>query len=194
MIVVQRVVTEWTKRSRGAPGAVRRNAVPEACPVPPADGAGVLVHQVFARERDGFAGRETRSGHTLPASGSLPLDGVAGVRLERADGRLQVTGVTGVWCQCFTVFPRRPDRTVLVLLPGRWGRWRLNFRLWEDDGHGEWRYQKWVVNVAHLAGPAPAELFQASPPATVTDEMVQLARPTAWDRRALRPGAAPGTC
>ncbi len=32
-IIIQVVSVEWTKKSRGAPGAVRRNAVPESLPI-----------------------------------------------------------------------------------------------------------------------------------------------------------------
>lgn len=194
MIAIQRIVTEWTKRSRGAPGAVRRNAVAEAFQLPSAGRAEVLVHQVVAGEKNDFAVQQTSTDLTLAEAG---LNTSAGVRLEMADRQLVVAGVTDVWCQCFTVYPPRLDRTVLRLEIGQWGRWRLNFRLWEDFGRNEWLYQKWVVNVAHQPGPSPADLFQTTQPADVTDDMVQLSRPTRWDRRAIGlrrqvPGRAPG--
>ncbi|WP_204300111.1 hypothetical protein [Actinoplanes campanulatus] len=163
MIVVQRVLTEWTKRSRGAPGAVRRNAVPEAFPLPP----GSVFHQVTAYEQDDFTPVPTVD-DIVPAR--------AGVRLGHSpDGLVTVTGVTDVWCQCVMVFPRRPERVVLELPPGTWGRWRLNFRLWEEDS--DWRYQKWVLNIANLPGPAPTDLFLAEPPLH-RDDLVQLTTPT----------------
>jgi hypothetical protein len=189
VIVVQRVVTEWTKRSRGAPGAVRRNAVAEAFVLPPGVGGEVLVHRVVAREQDDFVVQETSGGLALPETGVLRLDGSAGVRLEMMTGQLLVTGVTDVWCQCCRVFPPRADRTVLRLKIGRWGRWRVNFRLWEDFNSSEWLYQKWVVNVAYLPGPPSRDLFQGTEPAEVADDMVQLSQPTRWRRRVLRPGA-----
>jgi hypothetical protein len=188
VIVVQRVLTEWTKRSRGAPGAVRRNAVAEAFPLPPAGRTEVLVHQVVAREQNDFAVQQTQTNLTLPEAGPLSLDGSAGVRLEKTAEQLVVTGVTDVWCRCFTVFPQRSNRVVLRLEIGQWGRWRLNFRLWEDFNNSEWLYQKWVVNVAYLPGPSPGDLLQRTEPADVADDMVQLSRPTRWSQRVLRPG------
>ncbi|MGK5517774.1 hypothetical protein ACSNN9_00265 [Micromonospora sp. URMC 107] len=220
MIVVQRVLTAWTKRSRGAPGAVRRNAVAEMFRLPPGDPAApeewvkqsrgarrvarrntaakalqlpppegraeVLVHQVVAREEDDFAVRQTAARLTLPEVGPIRS---AGVQLEMVAGRLVVVGDTRVWCQCFIVFPPRPNDTVLRLPAGQWGRWRLNFRLWEDWGNCEWHYQKWAINVAHLAGPPPADLFQMTEPADIVDDMVRLSRPTrSEDRRILRSG------
>jgi hypothetical protein len=160
VIVAQRVLTEWTKRSRGAPAATRRNAVPEGFPVPSGTGA----HLVAARERDDFVPAEVVS------------DGVPGVRWEVRDGRLAVTAATDVWCRCFTVFPQRAEKVVLLLEPGTWGRWRVNFRLWEDFNSSEWHYQKWVVNVAHRV-PAMNGLFLGSPDVRV-DDLVQLTRPT----------------
>jgi len=59
MIVVQRVVTHWTKQSRGGGAATRRNAVPEVFPVHAPGPAGVLVHEVDAHERDGFTASHT---------------------------------------------------------------------------------------------------------------------------------------
>jgi len=158
------------------------------CPPPNAGRTEVLVHQAEAHEKNNFAVQQTSTVLTLPATGPLALDGSAGVRLEMAAGRLAVTGVTDVWCQCFTVFPRRPNRTVLRLKVGQWGRWRLNFRFWEDYRQSEWRYQKWVVNVAYLPGPPPSELFQATEPVDVADHMVQLSHPTRWRRSVLRAG------
>lgn len=176
MIVVQRVLTEWTKRSRGAPGAVRRNAVAEAFPLPSARGAGDLwVHQVTAREQDDFAVRETAGA------------GAAGVWVEVMGTEAVVTGLAGAWCQCCTVFPPRPERVVLRLAPGQWGRWRVNFRFWDGFEGSEWRYQKWVVNVGHLRRPPAAELFRATGPDVVADDLVQLARPTRWAERAIQP-------
>ncbi|GAA2595389.1 hypothetical protein GCM10010435_88020 [Winogradskya consettensis] len=157
MIVVQRVLTVWTKRSRGAPGAVPRNAVPESFDLPP----GVPVHEITAREDDNFSTRQT-------------LNPAACVRAEVVDGHLAVSGITDVWCQCFSVFPRRPDKVKLRLERGQWGRWRVNFRYWEDFGTSEWRYEKWSVNVAYLPGLPPADLFRSTTPDVVTDELVKL--------------------
>lgn len=54
MIIIQHITTLWTKKSRGLPGAEKRNAVPHRLllpaasqPLPP-----VFVHQVRAEESD----------------------------------------------------------------------------------------------------------------------------------------------
>lgn len=184
VIIVQRVVTEWTKRSRGVPGAVRRNAVAEAFPLGRHVTGEVLVHQVTAREEDGFAIRETSASHPVPAAAPLRLDGSAGVRLELAHGELAVIGVPESWSHGF-VFPNRPSHTVMRLPAGRWGRWRLNFRLWDGLEGSEWRYQKWVVNVAHLTRPPAPYLFTTADPDLFTDDMIRLARPTRWSQRSI---------
>ncbi|MGC4791788.1 hypothetical protein ACLQ22_28640 [Micromonospora sp. DT178] len=165
----------------------RRDASVKALQLPPPGGrAEVLVHQVVAREEDGFAVRQTATRLTWPEA--RPFSS-AGVRLEMVAGQLVVTSDTQVWCQCFTVFPQRPNDTVLRLLVGQWGRWRLNFRLWEHWGNCEWQYQKWAINVAYLAGLPPVDLFQVTEPVEIVDDMVQLSRPTrSEDRRIFRSG------
>jgi hypothetical protein len=54
MIIIQHITTLWTKKSRGMPGAEKRNAVPHRLllpaasqPLPP-----IFVHQVRAEESD----------------------------------------------------------------------------------------------------------------------------------------------
>jgi hypothetical protein len=165
----------------------RRHAAAKALQLPlPGGQTEVLVHQVVAREENDFAVQQTATRLTLPEAGPFSS---AGVQLKVVAGQLVVTGDTHVWCQCFTVFPPRPNDTVLRLLVGQWGRWRLNFRFWEYWGNCEWQYQKWVINVAHLAGPPPVDLFQVTEPADIVDDMLQLSRPTrSEDRRILRSG------
>lgn len=95
---------------------MRRNAVAEAFPLPPVGNVEVPVHRVTAREETDFTVRQrTPQMYELPQAGPLMLDGPAGIRLEKPNGQLVVTGVSNVWCQCFTVFPPRSTGTVLRL-------------------------------------------------------------------------------
>jgi hypothetical protein len=60
MVVIQEAHTSWTKDSRGAPGAIARNAVPERLAFIPSVGR----HGVFERlaryiEESGFVASET---------------------------------------------------------------------------------------------------------------------------------------
>src|SRR5215831_12587599 len=57
-IIVQKIQTIWTKKSRGAPGAVLRNAVPVALPLPVdrvSDNSVLFEHCVSFREFDHFS-------------------------------------------------------------------------------------------------------------------------------------------
>ena len=59
-LIVQRVRVEWSKASRGMPGAGRRNAVPAAFPLPRSvlrASSDVTVHHLVACEADEFRPR-----------------------------------------------------------------------------------------------------------------------------------------
>ncbi|GAA1540263.1 hypothetical protein GCM10009678_23300 [Actinomadura kijaniata] len=85
-VSVQWVRTSWTKRSRGAPGAVRRNACPLAFPLP--DAPQPFLHRVTMAEWEDFRPRFRSAGELPPTRW---------VRFEERDGLLVVgfPGVTG---------------------------------------------------------------------------------------------------
>lgn len=151
MIVVQRLVTEWTKASRGAPGAVKRNAAPEALLLP----QGLLgrrdeyrEHEVTFGEREGFEA----SGERVVGEARLPADVWARdrspARLELlADGSLDVSFHPGNYIGAASGRP--PNGDCFVLPHGTWGRVVWNGRFGDYDT-GVWYYRKGVVNVANL--------------------------------------------
>ncbi len=99
MIVVQRIVTTWTKQSRGGAAAARRNGVPEAFALPTAGRVGVVVHEVDAHERDDFASADTvRTLDRLPAVDSVRLAGAGwgAPRLAADQGTELQMAVAGV--------------------------------------------------------------------------------------------------
>ncbi|GAA2453459.1 hypothetical protein GCM10010191_85160 [Actinomadura vinacea] len=71
-MVVQWVRTYWTARSQGAPGAVLRNSLPEAFPLPDAEPP--FVHEVRMYEGDGFTPHATLTGG-LPPDTDVPERG-----------------------------------------------------------------------------------------------------------------------
>lgn len=99
MIVVQRVVTSWTKQSRGGAAATRRNAVPEAFTLPAGGESGVLIHEVDVRENGDFAPvSAVRTLERLPDAdrGQLAESGWGSPRLAADQGielHLAVAGV-----------------------------------------------------------------------------------------------------
>ena len=153
-VVVQWVRTSWTKRSRGEPGAARRNAAPAAFRLPPVPPP--FVHEVLMGEHDGFQPHFTVH-EGLPGTGPD-----SGVRLTEEDGflRVQLTmtpfGLPRRW---------RPPPAVRIA-PGDWLWWQVNYRFAGSCG-GEWTYRLDTLNVAH--GPAPADLFLGSPSHRVSE-------------------------
>jgi hypothetical protein len=152
--VVQWVRTSWTKRSRGEPGATRRNAVPIAFPLPPAQPP--FVHQVLMGEHDGF------QPHFTVYDGLHGTGPDSGVHL-RQDSSLLLVQLT------VTPFgmPRRWRRPPAVrIAPGHWLRWQVNYRFAGTHG-GEWTYRLDTLNVAH--GPVPADVFLGTPSRRVSE-------------------------
>jgi hypothetical protein len=127
-VIVQTLCTQWTKQSRGAPGALRRNSTPTHQPLDPAriHGDEATWHEVTFREPD-FSVRETYR------SRSLPNDFLR-VSLFFEPGVLSVRFFGSVR---------------LRLLPGQSGR--IVYNLSEDehiDGWYQTVFQKVIVNVA----------------------------------------------
>jgi len=144
MLVVQHIQVIWTKASRGAPGAVQRNAVPEVFELPPAivgQTADLLVHQVIVRESNAFT----------PRIGDVVNEVLAPLAL----GMLELRPEEGL----ARVVTR--DGPTLVVPLGEWGRIRTNCRH-SDYDTGQWYYSKDVVNVAVCARPDRG-LFQGEP-------------------------------
>ncbi|NNJ25275.1 hypothetical protein LzC2_13450 [Planctomycetes bacterium LzC2] len=170
-MIVQHIDVGWTKASRGGPGAVARNCVPEALLLPPDrpryDGLHTTrLHQVRFGERNGFAAPLTESLEALGAEAAVRL-GNAMISRSGSDVTLQIDWRAGV--------PRRgrgnlyhpgPDpEPELVVLPGQWARAVYNLRNTGMDC-GRWWYERHTVNVANLdPAAAPANLFTRSEPA-----------------------------
>ncbi|MFC6885566.1 MULTISPECIES: hypothetical protein [Actinomadura] len=156
--VVQWVRTSWTKRSRGHPGADRRNAAPTSFRLPSMRAP--FVHEVFLNERDDFRPRfEARPGLPDRSTG-------CGVSLREEDGLLLVELVASPYGM-----PRRWRRPPVVrVADGEWLRWSINYRFAGTNG-GEWSYRLDTFNVAH--GTTSADVFLGAPTRHV-DELAAL--------------------
>jgi hypothetical protein len=145
--VAQWVRTCWTKASRGGPGAARRNATPVAFSLP--SGVGPLVHEVVMREGQDFVPQfDHRT--DLPTADE--------VELRPVDERLRVLLIASAWGM-----PRRHRRPPAVLLkPGQWLRWHINYRFSGGCPCGEeWSYRLDTLNLAH--GPVAVDTFLGEP-------------------------------
>jgi hypothetical protein len=139
-VIVQRVQTTWTKRSRGVPLANLRNAAPVAFELP--TGRPPLFHDVVMNEKDDFTPR-VRVTHETPPSREF------GLQLVGKALRVQLPDGFGV--------PVRRHRPVVMLQPGEWVRWQQNNRSSSTSGMADWHYNLTTVSVAF--GPMPAYAF-----------------------------------
>jgi hypothetical protein len=161
VLIVQWVRVEWTKASRGAPGAAARNAVPgryrlPACPDPD---AAQFVHVVAATEAGGFV-------PVAQAEAYPQLTGVRRLRL-RAEG----DGVRVRLDQELSGEPRRPHRPQPVpLAPGEWLCWRIN---WRFAWTGGWSYRADTIHL-RLAARWESGLFLDGEPTRTVDELARL--------------------
>lgn len=146
--VVQRVCTSWSKRSRGEPGASRRNAAPVAFPLPLRELP--FVHEVLMDERDDF------QPHVTIRDGLPDASPQAGVLLREERRLLRVhVAVTPFG------MPRRWRRPPAVrLASGDWLRWQINYRF-AGSCDGDWSYRLDTFSIAH--GAASADLFLGTP-------------------------------
>ncbi|MFF3920643.1 hypothetical protein ACFYZB_46115 [Streptomyces sp. NPDC001852] len=143
-VVVQRVRTSWTKKSRGGPGAARRNAAPTAFSLPP--GLSTAHHEVAMREFDSFEPRiQVRD---LSAPGTV---------LREVDGLLRVDPPE----VSMFAMPRRNRRPPAVrLAPGQWLQWQINYRF-VGSCDGAWSYRLETFNIVY--GSAAPDVFLGVP-------------------------------
>lgn len=136
--LVQLIETRWTKLSRGAPGASRRNAVPQMIRFP----AALLPHPVLFQhaifvEQQGFAPPATSQfvGFSADDSSTYRLT----ICHQDAVAEISLFGTP------FTQTTGRPTN-VVRLEPDTWLRVVGNHRVAEDWG---WTYRKFVYNIVH---------------------------------------------
>ncbi|XVV16855.1 hypothetical protein ACQP2X_21485 [Actinoplanes sp. CA-131856] len=151
-VIVQRVVTLWSKRSRGFPNAALRNAVPPAFPLP--SGRPPLFHDVDVREENCFEPRSEVRPLTPRAFGLHLAGDVLRVRVPDGFG-----------------FPQRRHRPSVTLRRGEWVRWRFNNRSSSACGTGDWHYTLTSLSIAF--GPIPLDAFLGGAPHRI-DELAAL--------------------
>ena len=166
-ICIQEFYTSWTKRSRGGSGAVARNNVPEALPLPEvaqvSDSPTVLKHLLVYKEQDNFFERARDS---FEIGKSIPHR-LQGICIAYANGELRVS-----WNQWGVGAPKRPaiPQPVLVLQRDQWGRVLFNGR---QNWEGPWWYERWVYNIGLFTRPN-RDVFVATEPAKIFSMMASL--------------------
>src|SRR5262245_57589988 len=120
VVVVQQVLTHWTKASRGGAEATRRNAVPEAVTLPLSHiktvGHTRLLHKVAYRETDDFV----RKDEPLQLDPPVTKLGGGGVTINLDRDTVLASFRYDYW-KCG--FPEREwTRKTLHIAEGEWGQ------------------------------------------------------------------------
>jgi hypothetical protein len=155
MLVVQEIETVWTKQSRGAPGAVARNAVPDRLRfTPPPGRVEGLEHLAVYLEKDGFVVRESL--RSIDAEAALQYGCV------RLVGDLNRLGAFWQYDPGIAGAPKRKStaKEIFDLTVGQWGSVRYNGRMVD---YGGWWYRQVVLNVGIFASVTGDEFLARKP-------------------------------
>ena len=166
--VVQSITTGWSKQSRGAPGAIKRNAVPEALIIPlagrPKAGCGLIEHLSGFYEYNDFEDPN-------PTLAFESFDPEEAVRYGCVLVRKQDEGLRVSWEYRpeDAGMPLRPTKRhdSFHLNPNQWGQVIYNGRYSSDEGG--WWYKKTVLNIGLFDAPE-AKVFVETTPAVVFDK------------------------
>jgi len=173
VVIVQRIVTQWTKASRGAAGARRRNAVPEAFEltvvVKPAE-AICYHHMVTCCESRNFDPQHTVFWSEAVTPLPPHMGTRCGLRLSYVDQSLEVEATGGM--SPWLINPKSQLRNSFRLRQGQQGRARWNYRLVGADT-GNWYYEKTVFNIAFITDLA-RDCFVRQQPHFFVDRMALL--------------------
>ena len=170
--VVQVMDTDWTKQSRGAPGANKRNATPQALPLPlekrPVEGYSLIEHSSSFHESRGFEDPRVSVAFESLTLGQTMRYGA--VLVQKEADRLRVS-----WGSPDDAgMPIRPQKKndVLELPLNQWGRVIYNGRFSGMEG-SFWRYRQRVLNIG-LFEEVVASVFVATEPHAVMDKTAVL--------------------
>ncbi|MGB8646800.1 MAG: hypothetical protein WCF84_16285 [Anaerolineae bacterium] len=149
MLIVQNIITTWTKKSRAGADAGERNAVLEMLPLPslpevaPPD---VLIyHEAVFAEQEQFIPKHRFRMQELIANRWLHY------RCVHVRWTAAVVEAKFVYTPTCGGAPQRSEypRVVLHLARGTWGQIRYNGRFTSMSGDRDWSYRKTVVNIAY---------------------------------------------
>ncbi len=146
-ILIQKVIVEWTKKSRGAPLANKRNLIPEIFQIPIEsvmlkDNQYIKYELVFD-ERDDFLKKEK---YNIEVIKELIVE--ENIRIYKKENRI---GISYCHVPSISGGPERKhncsEKQLFELQVGHWRMVRYNGR-YADWDTGEWSYHKAVFNIA----------------------------------------------
>jgi hypothetical protein len=169
--IIQSITTDWDKQSRGAPGAIKRNAIPEALLIPlekcPRVPYALLEHVVVFSQWRNFDDPQP----TISVEAFEPEE-----TIRRRCARIQklASGLRVSWNYTpqDAGMPLRPSKKndLFDLSLNQWGRVLYNGRFSEEGG---WWYRKTVLNIGLFENPV-ASVFIETSPIVVMDKMAKL--------------------
>lgn len=164
--LIQLIETHWTKDSRGAPGSVARNAVPELLRFPSVElPEPVLLQRIAYYEWADFAPPP------LPEFMVFAPHDATQHRLT-VEHRGDVAEVHYFGTSFTQKSPPHPT-DVVQLQPGTWLRIVGNRRT-ATGYEGYWSYEKFVFNIVHLRHKDPNSLVNNQPPIARLDRQISL--------------------
>lgn len=167
--VVQCIDTDWTKQSRGAPGANKRNAIPHALRLPleqrPPGECSLIEHSSSFYESRGFEDPLLSVSFESIKLGQTIRYGA--VHVQKEADRLRVSWI---YTPEDAGAPLRPQKKkdVFELALNQWGRVIYNGRFSGMEGSFWWYHRK-VLNIGAFDQPA-ASAFVATEPHVVLDK------------------------
>jgi hypothetical protein len=168
-VIVQRITTSWTKRTRGAEGRERRARLPVAYPLPDrvlVSRSASVCHSVVRGEASDYAERVALSFDAAPTA-RVGSGANSAVQLTHREANLEVAFMGAATDTGQPVRAQMPSRS---LLSGQVATVRFNGRFvgWYDG----W-YEDKIVHIAYDVTPS-RDLFLGAAPAFVIDARVDL--------------------
>ncbi len=159
MLLIQEIEVSWTKASRGAPGSIQRNAVPECLEMLMPEGAWPsdkwLYQKAMFSEHSGF----TNPFNQIDALEPFKVKFFGALQLSREDEGIGVTLKPFNWRGMPGYAP--PSGRQFTLRGNTYARIRYNWRIAHDEGG--WAYGKTVFNLIEAAHFNPSVFTQNEP-------------------------------
>ncbi|HZT41228.1 MAG TPA: hypothetical protein VFA07_03520 [Chthonomonadaceae bacterium] len=160
MVIIQQIHTLWTKKSRGGPGAVQRNAVPEVAKVPlqqvQVSEVSLLLHRLTYRESKGFSCpyecQEENPSVRPILVGCVTID----------HGEDIIVASFRYTMECGGAPYRGGKQKTLQIGTNEWGQIVYNGRF-APEWEGDWWYEKMVVNVGLFEPPSNSVFTRSKP-------------------------------
>lgn len=147
MLLIQEIDVSWTKASRGAPGSIQRNAVPECLEMSMPKGAWPsdkwLYQKSMFSEHKNFANPFNQ----IDALEAFKLKSFGALEFNRENEGIGVTLKPGDW-RGMPGYPP-PSGRHFILHDNAYARIRYNWRIAHEEGG--WAYGKTVFNLIETA-------------------------------------------